>query len=543
MLLSIAYQRIRKRSRMTKKKKKNTTTKKKIRQTKKQLQTKQKNPTKAAMKEKVKDLTPSPAATTEFVGPIKMAVWGASPYVITGFGEVMRQIMQNLFRLYPKQYEVFQVGINFVQNSYDESFITGGPQNGSYKQWPANMNLADRSQIYGQKRFLDLLRELLAGEDLDMIFLFEDPFIVGGGIPGAKQPMAMIDAVKLLLKQAGKEYIPIVAYYPIDGRPKLAWLNNISKVDFPITYLNFGKRISEQMCPALMNRVRVIPHGVDLTEFHPVSKAEARMFKRAMFGDRFADKFMFLNVNRNQLRKLIPSTLIAFKQFQRSVPESFIYLNMKAVDVGWNLFEVCQALGLRVGEDVIFPHNFEVQKGLTLEDLNLVFNCADALVSSACGGGWELSLTQAFSTKTTVIAPANTSHIELCGAQTEEEARGILYKSGSSLSQTIIFPHDNDVPRPLPDLDDMVQKMLWAYHNQDKCREMEERAYNWVDTNLNWSNNVVPAFNQMFQIAAKQKRINCGQMVVPQAEAQPAAPSIQQQSVEESSNIFVGSVE
>ena len=474
----------------------------------------------------------------EVTGPVRMAVWGASPYVITGFGEVMRQILTNLYGNYPGMYEVYQVGINFVQHNYDEFAITGGPENGTYRQWSAFTPGpgADRRHIYGQRRFLELLKELLPKVDLDVIFLFEDPFILGGLVPGTDKPVAMVDAIKMLLKQAGKEYIPIVSYYPIDGQPKIEWLNNIAKTDFPITYLNFGKKTSEQLCPQLANRVSVIPHGADLTEFYPVDKAEARIFKRAMFGERFADRFMFLNVNRNQLRKLIPSGLIAFREFKKQVPESFIYLNMRAVDVGWNLIEACKSLGLRVGEDVLFPRDFNVQKGLSLEDLNKVFNCADALLSTAIGGGWELSITQAFSTKTTVIAPANTSHVELCGPQGPDEARGILYASGSNLAQYAIFPHDNEVPRPLPDTDDLVTKMIWAYNNQDLCRQLEDRAYEWVKT-LNWSERIVPNFHQVFQAAAKKKRITTGQIV-------DESLSIFKEGQESGSSeeVFVGSV-
>jgi len=512
---------------MAKKKKRKTSNSKKVSE----------SPLRKAMKQKIESSKKAVAGPSTNSAPIKMAVWGASPYVITGFGEVMKQILRNLFKDNPGQYEVFQIGINFVNQSYDESFITGGPSNGSYKQWPAFLPAAngavDKRTIYGQRKFLDLLTELLPKVDLDVIFIFEDPFILGGPVPGTKDPIAMIDAFKLILKQTKKEHIPIVSYYPIDGQPKPVWLHNLSKTDYPITYLQFGKKYSEDICPALRGRVSVIPHGVDLTEFYPLPKEQTRTFKRAMFGERFADKFMFLNVNRNQLRKMIPSSLIAFREFKKQVPESFLYLNMKAADVGWHLPEVCASLGLRVGEDVLFPPDFNVQKGLSLENLNKVFNSADALISTALGGGWELAITQAFSTKTTVIAPANTSHIELCGPQTGEEARGVLYNSGGNLSQYAFFPNDNEVLRPLPDLDDMLQKMLWVYNNPERCRQVEDRAYKWVDSSLNWSKNIVPNFNQVFQSAALKKRVACGQAV---------KPTELEKECQQDANIFVGTV-
>lgn len=455
----------------------------------------------------INQLKNSPTLSTN--SKIKVLAWGASPLIITGFGVVMKELLTNLFKSYPGKYEFRQVGINYLGDAYDSTVITGGHTNGLYYQWPAmQATTAQPHFMYGHQKFLDVLRQIHPNE-LDVIFLFEDPFWVGGNIPKSQQ--VFIDEIKKILKARGLLHIPVVGYYPIDGIPDPSWLHHINKLDIPITYLNFGKNLSIQACPALKDRLKVIPHGINTKEFFTIPEEESRTFKRIMFGDEYTDKFMCLNVNRNQLRKMLPSSLMAFKEFQKQVNgNAFLYMNMRPVDVGWNLIRVCRNLGLQVNKDVFFPPNFNVQKGLPIEDLNKAFNAADMLITSATGGGWEFSITQAFATKTAVVAPANTSHVELCGDQRDTSSqRGFLYASGNTPSLRTFFSNDNDVMRPLPNVEDMIQKMLYVYNNPDVKKQVEDNAYNWVTKNLQWERDIVPKFDRVFTAACqlKNKRI------------------------------------
>lgn len=441
--------------------------------------------------------------------PIQILAWGANPFVITGFGVVMKEIFSNLFRTNPGKYNIRQVGINYFGDAFDPDVITGGPTNGIYQQWPAmQANVpAAHSQVhqYGQYKFLQVLATIDPAL-VDVIFLCEDPFMVGGAILGTNE--GYVDKIKQTLAERNMSHIPIVSYFPIDGIPKAVWLHNICKTDFPVTYLNFGKQYISKIYPELDKKLSIIPHGINQNEFFPVPEIEARRFRRLMFGDVFVDKFMLLNVNRNQQRKMLPSTLIAFSEFKKVIGDNkaFIYMNMRPVDVGWNLYEVCNSLGLQVGKDVLFPAEFNVQVGLSIEELNLVFNTADLLVTSATGGGWEFALTQAFATKTCVLAPANTSHVDLCGDQNSSDGiRGMLYASGDSLSLRTIFSNDNEVLRPLPNVEDMIQKMLFLYNNPNVRAQIETNAYNWVTSTINWNKNVVPLFDQVFTHAKKVK--------------------------------------
>ena len=436
---------------------------------------------------------------------INLAVWGATPFCITGFGTVMWELLYNLFHSNPGVYNVYQTGINFRGDFCDEFALTGGPSNGRFRQWPAQVSLPNgKVNAFGQTKFLELLKQV--NVDLDAVFLFEDPFWVGGNLPGVDQKVSFVDLIKGTLKARGMAHVPIVGYFPIDGIPKLEWVQNINKLDFPITYLNFGAKACIDLVPEIQGKLKVINHGINLDNFFPISDAEKRTFRRSFFGDRFADQFMVLNVNRNQIRKLIPSNLQAFARFKQEVHKSFMYLNMKPVDLGWDLPECCKSLGLEVGKDVVFFKDFTSKQGLNVSDLNKVFNSADLYTSTACGGGWELSVTQAYATKTPVLIPENTSHIELAGDQSNEsDIRGLLFKSGANLSQIMIFPNDFAVPRPLPDLEDLVSKMIFMHKNPNFGAKMAENAYSWVTTELSWSKKIVPKFHEIFLQAKKLK--------------------------------------
>jgi glycosyltransferase involved in cell wall biosynthesis len=128
----------------------------------------------------------------------------------------------------------------------------------------------------------------------------------------------------------------------------------------------------------------------------------------------------------------------------------------------------------------------------------MLYNCVDAVISTAVGEGWGLSWIEAMATKTPVIMPANTAIIENI---TEE--RGYLIKSGTTPSLYTVLPHDNEVPRPLVDVDDMVKQMAEVYNNYGDALKRAENAFNWVTTDLNWQGAVGQTWIDTFDAAYK----------------------------------------
>ena len=96
-------------------------------------------------------------------------------------------------------------------------------------------------------------------------------------------------------------------------------------------------------------------------------------------------------------------------------------------------------------------------------------------------------------TKTPIIMPNNTAMTEFIN-----EDNGYSVKSGTNPSLFTTLPNDNEIIRSLVDVEDMVEKMLDVYNNPKEARRRAENAYNWVTMKMDWQNNVVPQWVELF---------------------------------------------
>jgi glycosyltransferase involved in cell wall biosynthesis len=170
---------------------------------------------------------------------------------------------------------------------------------------------------------------------------------------------------------------------------------------------------------------------------------------------------------------------------------------------GWNLKEVCDAYGMSIKTDVLLPDNFSPNQGFPIEIVNLIYNASDVVVSTTLGEGFGLSWVEAMSTKTPVLMPDNTAMSEFI-----TEDRGYLIKSGSDNNLKTILTFDNEVLRPMVDVDDMVLKLLDIYNNPEEAKKRADNAYNYVQTKLSWQGSIVPKWVELFDQAAEQAGSN-----------------------------------
>lgn len=407
---------------------------------------------------------------------IKILAYCDSPTCATGFGTVSRNIFEALYKT--GRYEIDILGINYW----------GDPHNFPYRIWPTGTN-QDRDP-YGRKKVCNMIPRM----DFDILFFLQDTFILD-----------FLPELIPYLKQNKEKPFKSICYYPVDGTPKAEWIKNVSVVDNVIAYTDFGKKESEKAYPSVEN-IDVIPHGSNVVDYHVLNDNELLPFKQQYFG-RHADKFIITNLNRNQQRKDIPRTIQAFSEFRKHVPESILYLHMAQHDQGWNLPEVCKSFGMNTSEDVIFPENFGPNQGYPRHVVNALYNCSDVVVSTCLGEGWGLSWSEAMATKTPIIMPRNTAMADVI-----TEDRGYLVNSGTNSSLFTVLPHDNEVIRPLVDVEDMVDKMLQVYNNKDEAARRAENAYNWVHNELNWQGVVAERWVNKFdaihaELAAEKKEV------------------------------------
>jgi glycosyltransferase involved in cell wall biosynthesis len=253
--------------------------------------------------------------------------------------------------------------------------------------------------------------------------------------------------------------------------------------------------------------MQVIPHGVNTSDYFVVDKTEVESFRKQYFG-KVADKFIFTSVARNQQRKDIPRTIAAFAEFRKQVKDSVLYLHCSSKDQGWDLPEVIKSYGLNTTEDVILPQNFGPNQGYPRQIVNLIYNASDCVVSTSLGEGFGLSWIESMATKTSIIVPDNTMMSEFVN-----EDNGYLVESGTSPSLFTTLPNDNEVQRPLVKVEDMVEKMLDVYNNPEEAKRRAENAYNWVTMKMDWQNNIVPQWVELFDKVYEEMQNNVGTVV------------------------------
>jgi glycosyltransferase involved in cell wall biosynthesis len=402
-------------------------------------------------------------ATKFYDKKINVLAYCDSPTCATGFGTVSRNIFEGLFRT--GRYNIDILGINYW----------GDPHNFPYRIWPTGTN--SERDPYGRKKIANMIAH--ANVKFDILFFLQDTFI-----------MDFLPELMGFLKGKGAQYKSI-CYFPVDGTPKEKWIKNVNAVDYVVAYTEFGKQEAKKAYPESKDLL-VIPHGVNTADFYPHPENAIKEFRQNYFGPN-ADKFIITNLNRNQQRKDIPRTIHAFREFKKEVPESLLYLHMAKKDVGWDLPAVCESYGLSIRDDVVFPENFGPNQGYPREIVNMIYNSSDCVISTTVGEGWGLSWIEAMATRTPVIMPANTALPENI-----TEDKGYLVRSGTNPSLYTVIPHDNEVVRPLVDVEHMVETMLHVYNNYDEAREKAENAYNWVISDLNWQTSVVPQWVKLF---------------------------------------------
>jgi glycosyltransferase involved in cell wall biosynthesis len=270
-----------------------------------------------------------------------------------------------------------------------------------------------------------------------------------------------------LRKNKAKPFKSIL-YYPVDSIVKQPWAENVNPADYLIAYSEFGKK--ETLKRIDRPDMEVIPHGVNTTEYHVLPKEEVARFKKQYFGQ-FADHFIVTNVNRNQQRKDIPRTIM-------------------------DLLEVCKSFELDISKDVIFPKNFGPNQGYPRHILNMLYNCSDVVISTTLGEGFGLAWMEAMGTKTPIVMPANTMLPEFISEET-----GWLCDSGSDPSHWTVIQHDNEVPRPLVNVDSLVETLVDIYNNPEEAKRRAENAYKWVNTEMDWQRGIAPMWVKLFDKA------------------------------------------
>jgi|LakMenEpi03Aug12_release.lakeMendotaPanAssembly.Ray.scaffolds.fasta_scaffold20866_23 glycosyltransferase involved in cell wall biosynthesis len=377
----------------------------------------------------------------------------------TGFATVSKNLVRNWQRTFGDAMKLDIVAVNYFGEDYSES---------------DNIRVisAKRRDVaeddFGRYVFMRSIMDI----DYDLVFILQDLGVVVPVIPHVK---------KLLedKKNGNRKQFKSILYFPVDFAltPNLAV--GLEFFDVLATYTDYGKNHVLRLRPDLKAKVKVVPHGNNMENFYPVPSEEAQSFRKEYFKEN-SDKFIIGCINRNQSRKDIPTTIFGFLEYwEEHNKNSFLYLHMNPKDpMGWNLKTILAQTPLKEGVDYGFPPVEDYNKGSDVSKLNLIYNSLDCFLSTATGGGWELTVTEAMSAKKPVVIPKHTS-FEHLGGQNAERAYFLetLYPIVAMVDNIIRFQCD------LYEISDVLHQVYLDKTSRAIDQTLKiEKAYNFVES-------------------------------------------------------------
>ena len=318
-----------------------------------------------------------------------MLCWSDFCGATTGFGTVSKYILHELHA--SGKYEIDQLGINFFETFYDKEKYP-------YNVTPARLD--NPNDPYGNQMFL----QAAATGKYDIIFIINDTFVVHG----VAEKLAEL---RTELSRRGKKPFKIIYYYPVDCCVLDSYSGMLRLADYPVAYTQFAVDETLKVLPELEGKLHCIYHGTDVINFHKLPD-RLRIEARQQLLKCGPETFVVVNVNRNNVRKDIPTCIKAFAEFKKRVPQSRMYLHTKTVDNNIDLRVCIQQLGLNPQTDVISPVNYHTARGFPVNVMNNVYNMADCFITTTLGEGWGLCLESSTILDTSTI-PKKIKDIEI----------------------------------------------------------------------------------------------------------------------------------
>ena len=396
----------------------------------------------------------------------------------TGFATVSKNIKREIKKAFGDSIQLDICSINHYGDAYEEedgTFVFSAKLN-DFKQ-----------DDFGRFLFLKILNE---SNEYDGIFICQDIGII--------QPIIeILESIKKEKQDNNKKVFKSIFYFPVDCPMIYQLVDGIEFFDLVVTYTAYGREAVFRSRPELKGKIKVIPHGNNSKDFYPLSKEERLTFRNEYFGEN-ANKFIITNVNRNQPRKDIPSTIFGFLEAKRNwkdekLPsEPFLYLHCHPKDTFWCDIRAIyhQIPDLVEGIDYkLLTQEFE-NTMVTTEMVNKIYNASDVYLTTTLGEGWGLGFSEAAATKIPIIAPYSTSFKEMSGYGRYAYMLETLYPYCHNRDNTI--REQVDIYEVGSTIIQVAEATLISEEKDDmglkaNMNEKIEKAYRWVKS-LEWSN-------------------------------------------------------
>jgi glycosyltransferase involved in cell wall biosynthesis len=242
----------------------------------------------------------------------------------------------------------------------------------------------------------DLIRQLISIEQPDAIMLITDPRYFEWLFQIENEIRQLIPII----------YLNIWDDYPAPLYNKAFYescdaLLAISKQTKLINELVLGEKAKNKI-------IEYVPHGLNHEHYYPIEKEDElkalEVFKKQIFGTEEKDFVVFFN-SRNIRRKQIPDTMLAFRLFLDTLPKEkankcALLMHTELISEHGTDLEAIRKVLFNDYPNVI---HFSLNK-LDNNQLNMMYNIADAQILLTSNEGWGLSLTEAILAGTVIIA-------------------------------------------------------------------------------------------------------------------------------------------
>ena len=403
--------------------------------------------------------------------PIPLVVIGAyRPN--TGFTRVLEAILGNL----GEHYDIHYIGMGYK-----------GKQRkiGGATLYPSNLKGGD---VFGAYQGRDLIKQLNA----PLVFLLNDLWMLKNYLNPLK---------------SCREQTKIVIYCPLDGKlTDDSLVAPFETIDRFVVYTPFAQaeiaqsveRLTQKGANFSFPKIDIIPHGVDIEAFYPLSGSIAQQLqpagrivakKRLLAAhqcelEELDSSFIVLNANRPIPRKRIDLTIQGFALFAKDKPKNVkLCLHHAVMNQEEREAILTVAQGFGILDRLLLSPSADRDESIPDQELNWIYNACDVGLNTAMGEGWGLVSFEHAATGAAQILPASSAGADLwqgAAELLEPAVWGIPDYALLEMAEVSIEAVARSLDRLYQNQDYRQTMSLAAY------RQATQPQYNWATIAQQW---------------------------------------------------------
>tara|TARA_Y100000816_G_C26088532_1_gene574823 strand:- start:472 stop:1662 length:1191 start_codon:yes stop_codon:yes gene_type:complete len=293
---------------------------------------------------------------------MKVVFIGTHPSQYNGYAKVMYELLYHLES--NNDLDIHIWGCQNIQNN----------QNTKYRKL-LNSKIIDvfEKENYDMEKKgygLDLINDYLFELKPDVVLIYNDMYMIQLYI----QKIINIKTFKLIC------YVDTV--YPFQNHPLMKSID--FHADCVIVFTEYWKTILKQQ--GMTTNIQICEHAINNNIYHTLSKSFARKY----FG--IERSFIITNLNRNQPRKRLDITVMAYIKFLKENPSAIdnsALLLFEDNDGYHNILDIanleCIQQNVKYNENIYF-----IKRNITDNEMNILYNTADVGINTCDGEGFGL---------------------------------------------------------------------------------------------------------------------------------------------------------